>query len=240
MPMHRALAAFLIFASLALAGCAPPPPAPEPALISLPSSTPTTNPTAAPTQLLTVPQATPPTAGPTVPAPTLDPALTAIFAPTPITPTVPTGPTECAGRWRIAPAPELCPAQGGASPAAWQPLERGVMVQIAQLERVYIFYADARYDSELDRWDAGMPDEDPALVPPEGLFEPVRAIGKVWREAGLLNALGWGTAAETGYSAMLQCEAVNQSVCYLSGPSGEVIRMDGDTDTWAWWAAPSP
>jgi hypothetical protein len=56
-----------------------------------------------------------------------------------------------------------------------------------------------------DTWREGDPSSDPAIIPPAGLYQPVRGFGKVWRERfGVRQALGWATAEEVGFSAIIQ------------------------------------
>ncbi len=48
-----------------------------------------------------------------------------------------------------------------------------------------------------DTFQEGEPESDPNLVPPEGLLQPVRGFGKVWRDnAPVRDALGWATGVE--------------------------------------------
>jgi hypothetical protein len=206
-----------------------PTPTPTPAITETPSPTPILP--AAPTELQPVQVITAPPEVTLTP----DPNVTAFFAPTPATP--PTlDPSRCVTRWLIPNPPDVCAASAGASPALWQPFERGWMVHVAQLNRVYILYADGTYASVVDRWERGMPEDDPALEAPSGLYEPVRELGYVWREHGLGASLGWATAPEVSYQAISQCEIpAPETICYLTGPNDEVIRMRGNTPTWSWW-----
>jgi hypothetical protein len=57
-----------------------------------------------------------------------------------------------------------------------------------------------------DPWQEGRPASDPALVPPEGLYQPVRGFGAVWREqlGGALAQVGWATAPEEGLTGGIQ------------------------------------
>jgi len=48
-----------------------------------------------------------------------------------------------------------------------------------------------------DTFQEGEPETDPDLVPPEGLYQPRRGFGKLWRtHPDLKEALGWGTTPE--------------------------------------------
>lgn len=54
-----------------------------------------------------------------------------------------------------------------------------------------------RYFVEVDQWQEGQPVDDPSLQPPDGLLQPVRGFGKMWRDIpSLREQLGWATAPE--------------------------------------------
>ena len=57
-----------------------------------------------------------------------------------------------------------------------------------------------------DAWQEGQPEADPALVPPEGLVQPVRGFGKAWREqlGGPQASIGWAAAPEEGVPGTIQ------------------------------------
>jgi hypothetical protein len=79
-----------------------------------------------------------------------------------------------------------------------------------------------------DTWTTGDPEDDPGLDPPEGLHQPVRGFGKVWREyAGLRDQLGWATMPEYAYQASYQIELRESTpgVSYLTRPEGMILQM---------------
>ena len=56
-----------------------------------------------------------------------------------------------------------------------------------------------------DTWRNEDPSDDPAIIPPTDLYQPVRGFGKVWRERlGVRETLGWATIEEEGFSAIIQ------------------------------------
>jgi hypothetical protein len=57
-----------------------------------------------------------------------------------------------------------------------------------------------------DMWQEGQPASDPALVPPDGLYQPVRGFGAVWRDhlGGAQAPVGWATAQEEGLTGGIQ------------------------------------
>ena len=96
------------------------------------------------------------------------------------------------------------------------------------------------FEPVVDSWSPGMPETDPALVPPEGLFQPSRGFGMLWRgeiehrpmgEVQTLDGqevLGWATGSVFEYDAAYQCFQGSHGralSCFMSGPDGTVLPM---------------
>jgi len=78
-------------------------------------------------------------------------------------------------------------------------------------------------------WDESQPVDDPARVPPAGLFQPVRGFGKLWRtDVGLASKLGWALASEQGYEMLVQ---PFEGGTMLLGPQGEIYVL---FPLWTW------
>lgn len=128
---------------------------------------------------------------------------------------------SCAVAWYVIPGPPgLCPA-GDQVPtdAAAQRFERGWMFWLAELGQIVVLYDEpSAQDDATPAWQMvsnpyveGMPEDDPGLVPPEGMAQPRRGFGLVWRDAPTVrDRLGWATGAETPFSTTYQ----------LAGPEG--------------------
>jgi hypothetical protein len=99
---------------------------------------------------------------------------------------------------------------------ARQPFQHGRMVWIgsapalADWEKgiVVLTGADAEGGTWVrfpDTWQEGQPEPDPAMAPPDGLHQPVRGFGKVWREqlGGSQAPIGWATAPEEGLTGTI-------------------------------------
>ncbi len=69
------------------------------------------------------------------------------------------------------------------------------MIWLEDNETIHIFYEDGvgyypehypdwqgHFERFEDTWTPDEPESDPAVVPPEGLYQPIRGFGKVWRE----------------------------------------------------------
>ena len=138
--------------------------------------------------------------------------------PTPAPPVVPT-PTPCA----LSPAEPFaaayadengevaarlaCPlAEATVTGAAFQPFERGLMFWRADRRDIDVLHTDGWWAGYDDTWDESQPVDDPSLTPPEGLLQPIRGFGKVWR--GLLGGpqveIGWALEAERSYEMTAQ------------------------------------
>ncbi|MFN8531017.1 MAG: hypothetical protein U0670_20630 [Anaerolineae bacterium] len=96
-----------------------------------------------------------------------------------------------------------------------------------------------------DTWEEGVdPESDPSLTPPDGLIQPHRGFGKLWREVpGVREALGWAASAEFGYLSDYQYVAggsIDANGQYVPGPGyhvlyslyGEQFRFNEVDSTW--------
>jgi len=108
-----------------------------------------------------------------------------------------------------------CPklAEPRISQAAVLRLEHGYMVWIGDKRLMYVMYYDPGSTTEgeveiyPETWEEGMPPTDPSIVPPNGLAQPDRGIGLVWRtQPGVKDRIGYGLSGSTGYMAVIQIE----------------------------------
>lgn len=133
------------------------------------------------------------------------------------------------------PAPE-CAAFILNTWTVWQPFERGLMVWTQERGQTRVLLDDGSpfkpYHFVSDPLGLPLPGPDPAIVPPEGLFQPELGFALYWR--GLVpgtewvrEALGWATAPETAYSAFWQCSTATGPAarCYFNGPRDELIAL---------------
>lgn len=96
------------------------------------------------------------------------------------------------------PTPVVAQVQG-----AEQVFEDGRMFWIRHLRQTWVMAASADDPNTgdwfcyVDEFEEGDPETDPSLVPPEGLYQPKRGFGLVWREeAGIRDRLGWALTPE--------------------------------------------
>lgn len=124
---------------------------------------------------------------------------------------------------------------------ALQGYERGSMIWIGDpVGSIYVLYADgtfARYD---DTFSPGVDPEMGGETPPEGLVEPIRGFGKIWREqAGVREGIGWATGGESGDVATT-LDFTNGRMIYLPG-RGDILVLaytGGNPASGTWQAIP--
>ncbi|MCU0474832.1 MAG: hypothetical protein MUC99_01735, partial [Anaerolineae bacterium] len=94
-----------------------------------------------------------------------------------------------------------------------------------------------------DRFAEGMAEFDPSIVAPEGLYQPVRGFGLIWRgNPEVRDTLGWATDGEFGYIANYEYQPAGDltETGYVAGPGfhflrsqyGEWFRFNEVNGTW--------
>ncbi len=156
----------------------------------------------------------------------------------------------CSPPYFFTPVPKPCPLYAASiTDAAEERFEHGTMIWIKQLNLgetttngvIFVLYDDGSFKRSNDAWVEGMPESDPNLQAPQGLLQPIRGFGKLWREnADMQQKLGWATAAEEGYTGAWQPEKneFNPSdAAYLRKADGQTLLLDHgwETGTWKVW-----
>ncbi|HKP53364.1 MAG TPA: hypothetical protein VJ183_12030 [Chloroflexia bacterium] len=114
----------------------------------------------------------------------------------------------------------------------YQPFEHGMMLEITRTiytqERIiYVFFDDGSFRQFSDTWVAGDPVSG-GLTPPSGRYEPVRGLGKVWREgtgAQVRERLGWALAPEKAAPGAYQ--RFDKGEMYWSGAADKIWVLYG-------------
>jgi hypothetical protein len=119
---------------------------------------------------------------------------------------------------------------------AAQFFERGAMVYVAGSPgAIYALYSDGRFRRYDDTFISGVDPDSGGETPPEGLVEPIRGFGKVWRmNPEVRGLLGWARGAEAGNTSSLQV-FTNGRVIYLPQLSESVVLIEdlgGYSGTW--------
>lgn len=196
------------------------PPSPTP----VPTATPIVPPSPTPIPATATPTAAPVVVNPPTdtPPPATSPPPTATLCPIPITTTLTIALDGPNGAALGCPRTEAITIA-----AAQQPFENGLMLWREDVNVIYGLRPDQTWFFTGDTWREGVdPSEDPALTPPNGLYQPVRGFGKVWRERpGLREALGWAMAEEQGFTAVIQ-EFAGGTVWQEAEGEGGVILLN--------------
>ena len=83
---------------------------------------------------------------------------------------------------------------------------------------IFVIYNDGEWVTFPDLWDASQPSSDPSIAVPNGRFQPVDSLGKVWREnADVRSRLGWAYEPQSKFLGRMQL--------YLEQPG----KPSGDT-----------
>jgi hypothetical protein len=237
-----------------------------PTVTSFPFVTATERPTATPTVPTATPTATATIFIPThtyTPRPTLTPSPTAGASHTPAG--TPTATIPGAGGCQVAPKgvflevylsdPGLptilgCPTAPPNSkdpPDIWevqaiyQPFERGHMLWLSNVgwfdaQVIYVMLDDQSYTRYDDDYDPNTDPESGNFRPPEGLYEPVEALGKLWRnEPGLKDRIGFATAPQMEMDTSMQMFTYGEMV-HLSAIEGVFVFKRGLSNTWLFYS----
>ncbi len=156
---------------------------------------------------------------------------------------------RCPDKYFFPNPPAGCPSWAGTlEPIAAEHFEHGVMVWVSSQNAIYILYNDnnsPRWADVSNQWTQGQPESDPSLVPPAGLYQPVRGFGMAWRTNDSVlgqyvrNRLGWATDTETALTGAFQCDtAPKYNNCYLSGPGGITYWLKPEFSGWEVWQGP--
>ncbi len=133
-----------------------------------------------------------------------------------------------------------CPAGAAVSTAAASlAFERGIMLWTGHDGMITVLYSDGQqpaWERYADTWMEGMPERDPAIIGPQGLWQqPRRGFGQVWRTTPTVrNRLGWALREwEDAYTATFQ-QTGNQGggAIYVTGHDGNAYMLVGDQTRW--------
>ena len=218
--------------------------------------TPTAPPSKTPTATETPTQTPTFTPSPTRPT-TATATATALIPPTRVVPFITQPVTAvvvlpvdrvCDSEWFfIQPRPDHCPlTDPTVSRAVFQQFEGGVMVWVAEEDRVYAMYNDFEapsWETFEDTYEDWMPetDADWEEPPQTWLYQPRRGFGTVWRtNAQVRERLGWANRPwEEPYS--MDVQESDDGTIFLADPDGGVIALyEGQQDWERFIAIPTP
>lgn len=115
---------------------------------------------------------------------------------------------------------------------AFQPFENGFMLWRASPTgdaggMIYVLYNSGRWQEYYDDWVEGM-SESSGAMPPNGLVEPRRGFGNLWRKLGGPNSsIGWALQNEIGSDFGLLQDFPNNAVIFHYPDRPIVFMPDG-------------
>jgi len=137
------------------------------------------------------------------------------------------------------PAPIMCPIyEATFTSAAEQAFQNGRAIWLEEIRGIdvvtegviLILYNDNQWQSFEDTWTSDEPESDAGAVPPEGLLQPVRGFGKIWRgNESVREKLGWALSPERAFESAWQWQAQESlpAVAYVRSIDGDVIKLYG-------------
>jgi hypothetical protein len=152
----------------------------------------------------------------------------------------------CAHEWAppLAENPPVdgCPSAAQFGPAAQQSFENGFMIWFGPSDTIFVMYNEGQlgaqrpFDTFEDTFEEGDPESDPDIVPPDGLYQPVRGFGLIWRSNPVIREqLGWATAPEAGFETWLQfysARAMHASANAIQGIDDMIYVLENVGGTW--------
>jgi hypothetical protein len=139
-----------------------------------------------------------------------------------------------------------CPRETVFSNAAQQSFENGFMIWVEAEQMIYVFYypqggpSYPTYGGFIDNFDEGDPESDPTIVPPPGLYQPVRGFGLLWRsDPSVRDRLGWATAPESGFQTWMQGYSgagMHNYYTLLQGIDGTIYHLIATGGVWEVYA----
>lgn len=123
--------------------------------------------------------------------------------------------------------------------SAVQTFERGLMIWVETApSAIYVFYNTGTFQRFDDTYNSATDPVSGGETPPNGLFEPVRGFGKVWRNfSGVRDGLGWATAQESGTNAVIQDFATGRMMYIAPRTDTFIIINQGNPTLGNWRAA---
>ena len=112
------------------------------------------------------------------------------------------------------------------------------MIWMQTMSAIFVFYNnDSNHPGWMryqDRWQQGAAESDPTFVPSEGLYQPVRGFGEVWRnEPGVRDRLGWALTLEQSFDGAYQRDSLfKYNNFYLRIADGRVIHLKPEFSGW--------
>lgn len=147
---------------------------------------------------------------------------------------------SCNFTWFFTPEPTSgCPdAAASTSGALIQGFQNGQMYWLQGNNQVIVLYNDGKqpaWVSVANAFTEGMPEDDPALTPPDGMRQPRRELGLVWRDTpGVRERLGWAIGDTAPFTSTLQpaIYGTDRRGLFFTDPTGAIIQLVPKGEGW--------
>ena len=117
------------------------------------------------------------------------------------------------------------------------------MIWVEAVDSVFVFYKEGEWQRFEDTWSEDLPESDPDIVAPEGLFQPIRGFGKVWREnLEVRERLGWALGVELAFELELQDQLIETEevpIIFMRTFNGQVFALTMHSPDQGDWAIAS-
>ena len=129
--------------------------------------------------------------------------------------------------------------------ARYLPMERGHMLWLSSVgwyegRVIYVMLDDQSYTRYDDTYISGVDNRSGGPSPPEGLFQPVENLGKVWRIVpGLIERVGFGIEPETQGQVVMQLYQYGEMV-HLPDRGEVFVLWRSQPDGWALYKLGAP
>jgi hypothetical protein len=141
--------------------------------------------------------------------------------------------------WFFTPSPGGCPTGPAVSSThAQQRFEQGMLIWVQALDSIFVFYDDdlaLRWLRLEDTFEEGMQEHDDTIVPPAGLYQPVRGFGLIWRTTpSVRERLGWAVEPEFAYNGIFQTagQIEAEQIIYLRTADSSVLELAAGGVEW--------
>lgn len=146
----------------------------------------------------------------------------------------------CNFTWFFTPEPTSgCPdALPSPTGALMQGFQNGQMFWLQSTNQVIALYSDGNqpaWVSVSNGFTEGMMEEDPALTPPEGMRQPRREFGLVWRDTpGVRERLGWAVGDAAAFTSTIQPAIYGADArgLFFTDPTGAIIQLVPNGEGW--------
>jgi hypothetical protein len=147
-------------------------------------------------------------------------------------------PINCTEGWFFDPQPSGCASTPPViSTEVQQLFEHGLMIWVQSEARVYVLFNDSQqpaWAAYPDEFKDGDPESDPSLTPPQGLSQPIRGFGLVWRTRERVRSrLGWATGPEIAFDGTVQGDAsVEGGTFYMRNKDANILALSANGESW--------